>query len=58
MEQGTIENASQPMKNKKKSSLTSFYATFQCGGYNVFKKNFNIFFAPENMKKTTLESCS
>ena len=33
------------------SLLTSFYATFQCGGYNVFEKNLIFFFAPENVKK-------
>ena len=32
--------------------LTSFYATFQCGRYNIFKKFLTYFFAPENMKKT------
>jgi hypothetical protein len=28
-----------------------FYATFQCGHYNNFKKKINLFFAHENIKK-------
>ena len=61
MEQDTIENVSQPITfsisfdfliflRKTKYFLTSFYATFQSGSYNLRKKN-NIFFGPENMKK-------
>ena len=30
-----------------------FNATFQCGRYGVFKKNFKIFFDPEKVKKQT-----
>ena len=42
-------------KNSKKKKIEFFflnyYATFQCGRYNVFKKILNFFFDPENMKK-------
>ena len=37
--------------------LPLFYATFQCGRYNIFKKKFNLFFAHENIKNG-LKSCS
>jgi hypothetical protein len=29
-----------------------YYATFQCGHYNIFKKIKKMFFASENIKKT------
>ena len=46
---------------KKNSSqifffLPFFYATFQCGRYNVFKSFF--FFCPQKVEKTSLKSCS
>ena len=31
--------------------LPLFYATCQCGRYNVFKKKLNLFFPHENIKK-------
>jgi hypothetical protein len=31
--------------------LTFFFATFQCGHYDIFKKILNIFFDPEKVKK-------
>ena len=31
--------------------LTSFYATFQCGRYNIFKKISKFFFVPQIIKK-------
>ena len=34
-----------------KMKLPIFYAAFQCGCYNIFKKDLNLFFAHENMKK-------
>ena len=36
---------------KKKKMLTSFYATFWCGLYNISKKMKNKLFAPQNIKK-------
>ena len=34
-----------------KKKLPLFYATFQCGPYNIFKKNLGLFFGHENIKK-------
>ena len=54
-EQDTIENVSQPIKNQKKKQdffLTSFYTLFSVDATMFLKKNSNIFFAPESMKKT------
>ena len=31
--------------------LPLFYATFQCGRYDIFKKKFKFFFDPEKVKK-------
>ena len=31
--------------------LPFFYATFQCGRYNILKKKINLFFPHENIKK-------
>ena len=36
---------------KKKKKIPSFYETFQCGRYDIFKKNLKIFFEPEKVKK-------
>ena len=38
-------------KKKTKFFLPFFNATFQCGCYNIFKKNIYLFFAHENLKK-------
>merc|ERR1712008_83004 len=44
-------------KNKKNFFLPFFYATFQCGRYNVFEFFF-FFFCPQKVEKTSLKSCS
>ena len=36
---------------KKKKNLPLFYATFQCGRYDIFKKKFKKKFDPEKVKK-------
>ena len=36
---------------EKKKNLTSFYATFLCGRYNIFKKILTFFFVPQNIEK-------
>ena len=36
---------------KEKKNLTSFYATFLCGRYNIFKKILTFFFVPQNIEK-------
>ena len=36
---------------EKKKKLTSFYATFLCGRYNIFKKILTFFFVPQNIEK-------
>ena len=36
----------------KKKKIISFYATFQCGRYNLFKKDLNLCFALKKLKKT------
>ena len=44
-----------PVKNTSQDFfdflLPLFYATFQCGHYNIFKKILNLFFAHENIRK-------
>jgi hypothetical protein len=51
-----------PVKNTSKFffdfCLPLFYATFQCGPYNIFKKKFEFIFYPWKLKKTGLKSCS
>ena len=37
-----------PIKQEKKPL---FYATFQCGRYDIFEKKFKFFFDPEKVKK-------
>jgi hypothetical protein len=35
--------------------ITFFYATFQCGRYNVLKKI--VFFCPQKVEKIALKNC-
>ena len=50
-----LKNCFSPVKSTSQSffdfCLPLFYATFQCGPYNIFKKISNLFFAHENLKK-------
>ena len=45
------------LKKKFKIFLTSFYTTFQCGRYNVFKKILD-FFCPQKHRQTAFKSCT
>ena len=39
------------LEKKYNFILTLFYATFQCGRYNIFLKKLRFFFAPQNIEK-------
>ena len=52
LEQDTIENVSQPMKNFQEKRKTLFYATLQCGRYNFFYPYFFLLIDYKNLKKT------
>jgi hypothetical protein len=39
------------LEEKKHVFLTSSYANFQCGRYNISEKKIKTFFAPQNIKK-------
>ena len=51
------KNMKKKIPKKKKKKIPSFYETFQCGRYDIFKKNLKNFLTLKKWK-TGLKSCS
>ena len=51
MQKRQNKNMKKKISKISKKNLPLFYATFQCGRYDIFKKKFKFFFDPEKVKK-------